>query len=1017
MKYTTEYFNHELRGLGDNLYFKARINKNKITLTKAKYVNGLGELREKSGVDTLKKHHLKGWLWTHNEVARGYHTTGKNRNSTDLDRDDNREMEISQQKNDKHLFANSMTADKLKEAWYQIKSHPGMLTKGSNNEIIDKISDKWFEIISKKILNEDFKYPPARRTEIPKPAGKIGTRPLIITNPRIKIIERAILNALEPIFEGLYETTESTTAIESSSKKELHDTRYYPKHIKKKTKSLFDSTIIEKKATKKIRNYINPTIFLPVSYGFRPKKSAHQALHQIKTWKTNTSYILDYDIKKAFGTINRNRLRNEFNKYIVDPRFWLEIHKLLEAGYIIEDLKIEQNIGVNQGSILSPFLFNIYMHSLDEKILELQKKHSVDNLKSIDKGYGDKEAIKNYDRIRYKYIKNAVKTAQKLGIEQYRREMKLEYLQHYRKYGRADGIERTNRDIQYCRYADDFIVGIVGNRKFAELIRSEIDLFIKSELHLELSKNEILHRDGKSKCTFLGHQIMIPHFHQKTRTKSAKTEALYKLRERSKARFKLEQTKLTKTITDSFRKKFLIHLDHISNKLNLKHHKKNDFDILTMLTAYKEMGLSIARNFDIPNLKQLAETLENPDTANNVKFNNPAFERFFQIIETRQQNDQYALIQHMKTHAKILDASILDESDLGIKLKSITNEFKEKIDRLVNESKFEILDKHRKKLTDKFLKNRTKTEIARSGLTLTPDEQKFINELAAIFRDRELDTDRVRAISLKADLKKLSTKFINAKMMHPFKNKACQCDYLKIQDNYTIINYYNNIIMGLLNWFSGADNFSSVKGFITNIVWLSCLLTLQNKHKLATLQQVYLIFGNDISTAKLGGKTIKLISKETIGNFKSGFNLGINTEPFNIDNLLNTSLTRSHGLLFFEKCSIVECENKDIEIHHIQKLHRKVRENGKITILDKNNKPVKGIAAILSAINRKQLPLCKKHHLEFEKGIYSPLNESWLNIILNRHNEDHPLGFPENMETVFKGEPYRKKKKKKAPEK
>lgn len=99
--------------------------------------------------------------------------------------------------------------------------------------------------------------------------------------------------------------------------------------------------------------------------------------------------------------------------------------------------------------------------------------------------------------------------------------------------------------------------------------------------------------------------------------------------------------------------------------------------------------------------------------------------------------------------------------------------------------------------------------------------------------------------------------------------------------------------MGLLNWFSGADNFSSVKGFITNIVWLSCLLTLQGKHKLATLQQVYLIYGNDISTEKLGGNSAKLISKETIGNFRAGFNLSLDTEPFNVDKLLETVIYTS----------------------------------------------------------------------------------------------------------------------------
>lgn len=90
----------------------------------------------------------------------------------------------------------------LKRAWYMIKSKPGSLTPGSNQETLDKMSDSWFITTSKKLLEGSFKYPNRRRLLIEKQNKE--KRPLTIANPRIKIIERALLNAIEPQFEGYF---------------------------------------------------------------------------------------------------------------------------------------------------------------------------------------------------------------------------------------------------------------------------------------------------------------------------------------------------------------------------------------------------------------------------------------------------------------------------------------------------------------------------------------------------------------------------------------------------------------------------------------------------------------------------------------------------------------------------------------------------------------------------------------------------------------------------------------------
>ena len=77
-----------------------------------------------------------------------------------------------------------------------------MLTRGTTDETVNLIKKSWFEQTSQKLIEGHYKYPYKRRVRIPKPAGKEGVRPITISNPRIKIIERAIVNGIEPFFEG-----------------------------------------------------------------------------------------------------------------------------------------------------------------------------------------------------------------------------------------------------------------------------------------------------------------------------------------------------------------------------------------------------------------------------------------------------------------------------------------------------------------------------------------------------------------------------------------------------------------------------------------------------------------------------------------------------------------------------------------------------------------------------------------------------------------------------------------------
>lgn len=179
----------------------------------------------------------------------------------------------SEKKPIKLNFEEIASPDNLKSAWYQLKSNPGMLTYGTSTETLNKIDDSWFKKISAKLINGTLKYPMCRRKNIPKPSSKNNTRPITIINPRIKIIEKAFLNSLEPLFEGSWSWSE----VSKNKYEKL-----------KKDSNIPDNDVKSNKNGCFVKSWLHKPIFNSVSYGFRPNKFCHQALFSIKHWKTNT---------------------------------------------------------------------------------------------------------------------------------------------------------------------------------------------------------------------------------------------------------------------------------------------------------------------------------------------------------------------------------------------------------------------------------------------------------------------------------------------------------------------------------------------------------------------------------------------------------------------------------------------------------------------------------------------------------------------------------------------------------
>lgn len=164
--------------------------------------------------------------------------------------------------------------------------------------------------------------------------------------------------------------------------------------------------------------------------------------------------------------MNRNRFKNIFNSYIVDKRFWFVINKLLLAG-IQEDFHIFFKYKrVTQGSILSPFLFNLYMHELDKFIVGLQAEVWDSNKKYISCLYENLGVDNDYRKILNDFsIENWKVCITKYGtVENVLKARKLAYHKYYNKYCRCKSVNLEIKHIQYVRYADSFLIGVVSGK-------------------------------------------------------------------------------------------------------------------------------------------------------------------------------------------------------------------------------------------------------------------------------------------------------------------------------------------------------------------------------------------------------------------------------------------------------------------------------------------------------------------------------------------------------------------------
>jgi group II intron reverse transcriptase/maturase len=235
--------------------------------------------------------------------------------------------------------------------------------------------------------------------------------------------------------------------------------------------------------------------FLDCSHGFRPNRSCHTALREFSDRWTGVTWIIEGDIKSCFDEIDHHTLVELLAKKISDGRFLNLIWKALRAGYLWGKERRDTLTGSPQGSIISPVLANVYLHELDCFVEQLRLKY--------DKGQ-ERRRQPEYERVKKQRRYWLRKTAGVFTAHIKRLTQRLRSLPS------GDPHDPDYVRVRYLRYADDWIVGVIGPKHLAETIKEEIRQFLKDRLRLELSqeKTRITHAKTEE-ARFLGVRLSI----------------------------------------------------------------------------------------------------------------------------------------------------------------------------------------------------------------------------------------------------------------------------------------------------------------------------------------------------------------------------------------------------------------------------------------------------------------------------------------------------------------------------
>lgn len=329
-------------------------------------------------------------------------------------------------------------------AYANIYANKGAMTRGVDGVTLDGFSDERAINIIKLLKDGRYKFKPSKRVYIPKANGKM--RPLGIPSGDDKLVQEVVRAILERIYEPVFKDS---------------------------------------------------------SHGFRRGRSCHTALRYLQKYWTGVKWIIDMDIQGFFDNIDHDVMIKLLEKRIDDKRFINLIKAMLKAGYIDDWKYHATHSGTPQGGIVSPILANIYLHELDEFMENLVRDFNKGKRRCRNEEYLRYQYLVRRQRIRYDRALQDGETEKLRGIKAELRECSRIRQNIPSVDFHDDGYKR----LTYIRYADDYLIGVIGTKEDCNQITQSVCDFVEEHLKLQISKEKSGLRHSTEETRFLGYDI------------------------------------------------------------------------------------------------------------------------------------------------------------------------------------------------------------------------------------------------------------------------------------------------------------------------------------------------------------------------------------------------------------------------------------------------------------------------------------------------------------------------------